>query len=118
MKPKTSIAEISFDFALAIIELYKLLTKHREYVLSKQILRSSTSIGANVSEASAAPTRKDFGNKMAVASKEARETKYWLRLIHHSKLIDHDLSIYFKNCDVIINILTRIVKTTQENLKK
>ena len=70
------IQQKSFDFALMSIELYKVLLHHREYVLSKQFLRSSTSIGANVQEASAAQSRKDFLSKMSIASKEARETHY------------------------------------------
>ena len=71
----------SFEFALEIIQLYCDLQNKREYVLSKQLLRSGTSIGANVEEASAGQSRRDFLSKMCIASKEARETKYWLRLL-------------------------------------
>ena len=67
----------SFDFALEIIELYKILKSKNEFVISKQLLRSGTSIGANVEEATAAQTKKDFVTKMSIASKEARETRYW-----------------------------------------
>ena len=67
----------SFDFALEIIELYKILKSKNEFVISKQLLRSGTSIGANVEEATAAQTKKDFITKMSIASKEARETRYW-----------------------------------------
>jgi four helix bundle protein len=70
------IREKSFDFALKIIDLYKQLVAKNEYVLSKQLLRSGTSVEANVEEASAAQSKKDFINKMAISSKEARETKY------------------------------------------
>lgn len=70
------ILEKSFDFALSIIELYKVLINNKEYVLSKQLLRSATSIGANVEEATAASTKKDFAYKMTISSKEARETRY------------------------------------------
>lgn len=75
------IQEKSFQFALQVIQLYRELQNEREYVLSKQLLRSGTSIGANVEEASAAQSRNDFIAKMSIASKEARETCYWLRLL-------------------------------------
>jgi len=78
------IDERSFDFALMIVEVYKFLLEKKEFVLSKQLLRSGTSIGANVHEAQAAQSRKDFASKMAIASKEARETLYWLRLLDNS----------------------------------
>jgi len=68
----------TFDFALLIIDTYKFLIRKNEYVLSNQLLRSGTSIGANVHEAQAAQSKKDFVSKMAIASKEARETDYWL----------------------------------------
>ena len=90
----------------------------KEYVLSKQILRSGTSIGANTEEASAAQSKKDFINKMSIASKEARETKYWLRLIQESNIVDIEVQDILKENDEIIKILTSIVKTSKENLKK
>lgn len=76
MKKDNIILDKSFDFALRIIELYKQMTAQHEYVLSKQLLRSATSIGANVEEATAAISKKDFAAKMSIASKEARETRY------------------------------------------
>lgn len=81
MKVENPIAERSFTFALQIVELYKLLSGGREYVLSKQLLRSGISIGANVAEATAAISRRDFAAKMSIAAKEAREIKYWLTLL-------------------------------------
>ena len=75
----------SYDFALTIIALYRNLVKGNEFVLSKQLLRSGTSIGANVEEAQAGQSRADFISKMSIASKEARETCYWLRLLRDSK---------------------------------
>jgi four helix bundle protein len=84
MESENKILDLSFDFAIQIIELYKILIEHEEFVLSKQLLRSATSIGANVEEANAAQTKKDFITKMSIASKEARETKYWLRLLDKS----------------------------------
>ena len=73
------IEEKSFNFALQSIQIYKLLITQNEYVLSKQFLRSSTSIGANVREASAGYSKKDFAAKMSIASKEARESLYWIQ---------------------------------------
>jgi len=114
MKTENKILEMSFDFSLKIIELYKQLITCREFVLSKQLLRSGTSIGANVEEAMAAQSRKDFISKMSIASKEARETRYWMRLLEKSKLADIDYSFCLASSEHIINILTKIVKTTRE----
>ena len=114
MKTENKILEMSFDFSIQIIGLYKILIANKEYVLSKQLLRSATSIGANVEEAIAGQSRKDFISKMAIASKEARETRYWLRLLEKSKLVDIDYSGYLSSVEHIINILTKIVKTSQE----
>jgi four helix bundle protein len=114
MKTDNKILELSFEFSLKIIELYKRLVEKKEFVLSKQLLRSGTSIGANVEEAIAAQSRRDFISKMAIASKEARETRYWLMLLNKSKLVDIDYSGYLNGIEHIINILTKIVKTSQE----
>jgi len=114
---ESKILDLSFDFSLKIIDLYKILIKQNEYVLSKQLLRSATSIGANVEEANAAQTKKDFITKMSIASKESRETRYWLRLLDRSKLIDVDYSSYLTLIEHIINVLTKIVKTSQESLQ-
>ncbi len=84
--------------------------------MSKQLLRSGTSIGANIEEASAAHSKKDFTNKMAISSKEARETKYWLRLIKESQIVNCDFETYIKEIDEIIRILTSIVKTSKEKV--
>lgn len=87
MKKDNIILDKTFDFALSIIELYKQMTEQKEYVLSKQILSSGTNIGANVEEATAAISKKDFTAKMSIASKEARETRYWLRLLYRSEIV-------------------------------
>ena len=110
------IAEKSFDFALQIIELYRKLLKQNEYVLSKQVMKSGTSIGANIEEANAAQTKKEFIQRMSIASKEARETKYWLRLLNKSQIIPYDYTEYLMKIEHIINILTKIVKTSQESI--
>jgi|SRR5215471_11544116 len=117
MKSENKILELSFNFSLSIIQLYKVLVDQKEFVMSKQLLRSSTSIGANVEEANAAQTKKEFITKMSVASKEARETKYWLRLLDKSQIVTHDFSPYLSLINDIINILTKIVKTSQASLQ-
>jgi len=111
------VAQKSFDFAISIIHLYKQLLKSNEYVLSKQLLRSATSIGANVNEALAGSSKKDFANKMSIASKEARETQYWLLLLDKSQLIKIDYSTYLEDSKELIRMLTAIVKTTQKNIR-
>ncbi len=108
----------TFDFSLSVIELYKMLINQKEFVISKQLLRSGTSIGANVNEAVASQTKKDFSYKMSIASKEARETKYWLLLLSKSNLVNLDYTKYLQSIEEIIKILTSIVKTTQNNLRK
>lgn len=114
MKTENTIREMTFDFSLMIIKLYNSLIDQKEYILSKQLLRSATSIGANIEEANAGQSRKDFIAKMSIASKEARETKYWLRLLDKSQLISQDFSPYLTTIEHIINIITKIVKTSQE----
>jgi|SRR5579859_7820425 len=118
VKTENKILEMPFDFSLQIISLYKKLIDSKEYVLSKQLLRSGTSIGANVEEATAAQTKKDFVTKMSIASKEARETRYWLKLMDRSKLVDLDYDMYLTSIGHIINILTKIVKTTQATINQ
>ncbi len=114
MKTQNTILEMTFDFSLQIIQLYKLMIDEKEYVLSKQLLRSATSIGANVEEANAGQSKKDFIAKMSIASKEARETKYWLRLLDKSQIVKCDYNPYLTTIGHIINIITKIVKTSQE----
>ena len=103
----------SYEFALEIIELYKVLKSHSEFVISKQLLRSGTSIGANIEEANAGISKKDFINKMSIASKEARETRYWLRLLNQSKMVNIEYSHYLNQIEELVKILTKIVKTSQ-----
>ena len=112
------IQQKSFEFSLSIIELYKKLIAKKEYVISKQLLRSATSIGSNIEEAIGAQSRKDFLHKMSIASKEARETKYWLKLLNESKLVEQNYSKYLEEIDNIINILTKIVKSTSQSINK
>ena len=114
MSKPNIIRDRTFNFSLKIIKLYKQLYKQNEFVLSKQLLRSGTSIGANVEEAIAAQSRKDFASKMSIASKEARETNYWLRLLRDSELYERiNLLDTIDESEQLIKLLTSIVKTTQ-----
>jgi four helix bundle protein len=117
MKKENIILEKSFDFSLQIIELYKKLIAEKEFVISRQLLRCGTSIGANVEEATAAISKRDFIAKMAIASKESRETRYWLRLLEKSGLVNVPVSEELNQVEHIINIITAIVKTSQVNDK-
>ncbi len=110
------IEEKSFQFALKIISLVKILRFHKEYVFADQLLKSGTSIGANIAEAGAGQSKKDFIAKMAIASKEARETRYWLKLIRESRVINDEIEIHLIEIEEIIKILTKIIKTSQQNL--
>ena len=115
MKRENIIAEKTFNFSLLIISLFKKLKSENEFVISNQLIRSATSIGANVEEAIAAQSRKDFIHKLAIASKEARETKYWLRLLKESELTQISVAEELEEVEHIINILTKIIITSQNN---
>ena len=105
----------TFEFSVQVIELYKFLQfEKKEYVLGKQLLRSGTSIGANVEEATAAQSKKDFIAKMSIALKEARETNYWLRLLKRTGFIKKDNLI--NESSEIMNILGAIIRTSRKNL--
>ncbi|MBL7713514.1 MAG: four helix bundle protein [Chitinophagaceae bacterium] len=105
----------SFEFALEAIQLYKLLLSKNEFVLSKQFLRAATSIGANVEEADAGQSKRDFIAKISIASKEAREANYWLRLLKASGFTDFKFEELTRKSEELIRILTAIVKTAQSN---
>lgn len=106
----------SYEFALRIVVLYRKLCKANEFVLSKQLLRSGTSIGANIEEAQAGQSRADFISKMSIASKEARETNYWLRLLRDSGTIEkQEVDSLLMDSESIMSILTSIVKTSGQN---
>lgn len=124
MKGTESIIEQkSFRFAVRIINLYKFLQENaKEYVLSKQVLRSGTSIGANVSEALSSESTSDFIHKLGIAAKEVRETSYWLRLLSETKFIDEkSFSSIHEECKELLKIINSIILTTkqkQENKRK
>ena len=115
MKADNVILTKSKAFALKIIKLYKYLCgKRREFVMSKQIMRSGTSIGANVREATRAQSTPDFISKMNIALKEAEETCYWLELLHESNYLDDRAfnSLYNDSME-LLKILASIVKTSR-----
>lgn len=105
----------SFLFAIRIIRLYQYLCKeHKEFVLSKQILRSGTSIGANIEEAHGGISDADFSNKISTSYKEARETKYWLRLLYATDFIKKKLfDSMFNDCDELCKLSFKILDTTR-----
>lgn len=107
----------SFAFALRIVKLFQFLTESkREYVLSKQLLRSGTAIGALVREAEHGESKADFIHKMAIAQKEANETEYWIELLFQSNYIDEiQYQSIFKDCEEIRKMLASIILTSKKN---
>ena len=110
------VEEKSFRFAVRIVKLNQYLrTKKKEYVLSKQLLRSGTSIGANVAESQQAQSRADFVSKLEIALKETSETKYWLRLLHATEyLSDSQFESINTDCSELEKLLVSIVKSTKK----
>lgn len=108
----------SFDFAVDIVNLCKQRSKSNDSIILKQLLRSVTNIGANVQEASAVQTKRDFITKMSISSKEARETLYWLKLLTKTKYYPVDFQKHYNDCDELVKILTKIVKTSQTKIIK
>lgn len=121
MIDKESIIQIkSFNFSIRVIRMYQWLCKeHRIYSLADQILRSGTGIGSNVEEASGGLTKKEFTAKIGIAYKEARETRYWIRLLGATEYLDQKTySSMLTDCEELIKILGSIQKTAQENLSQ
>jgi four helix bundle protein len=120
LKSNNVVSEKSYAFALNVIQLARALRKQPEFDIASQLLRCGTSIGANVEEAQCGVSRADFAAKMGIASKEARETDYWLRLVRDSQTLSHDqVQLRLKEAEEPVRILTAIVKTSQRtrNLK-
>jgi four helix bundle protein len=114
------ITDRSFAFAVRIVKLCRFLEKQGRVsrTLANQLLRSGTSVGANIEEAQAGQSKPDFIAKMSISRKEARETLYWLRLLKESDSVEADkLSEILKEADELVRILTAIVKTAQQNAK-
>ena len=109
----------SFAFALRIVKAYQFLSEKKEFVLSKQMLRSGTAIGAMVREAEQAESNADFVHKMAIALKEANETEYWIELLTQSNYIEEKISVSLKSDLLeILKLLTAIIKSSKNNAKK
>lgn len=109
------IVKKSYDFALEIVKLYKILIEQKEFVLSKQLLRSGTSIGANIHERIASESKKDFVHKLGIALKEARETSYWLNLLKDSSYLPlANFNTLIITCNEIVKILNSIFLTTKQ----
>ena len=106
----------SFDFAVRIVNLYKYLTAFKkEYVLSKQLLRSGTSVGANVAEAEQAQSRPDFVSKMNIALKETSETKYWIKLLKATDFLsEKESSSLLSDCVELEKLLVSIIKSSKQ----
>lgn len=111
------IKDKSFAFALRVVKLYQFLCdSKKEYVLSKQILRSGTSIGANIRESEHGQSKADFIHKLSISLKEANETDYWLELLYKSDYLEEKLYFSLKqDCEEILKILTAIIKTSRNN---
>ena len=112
-----AVADKSLEFAVRIVKLYKYLCEEkREYVLSKQVLRSGTSIGANIAEAQEGQSKKDFIAKMSIALGEARETSYWLKLLERTEYITlQQYDSIKKDCDELLKLLITIVRSARNN---
>lgn len=115
---KDVLKDKSYAFAIRIVRLSQYLqNEHKEFVLSRQILKSGTSIGALVREAKYAQSTLDFIHKLSIALKEANETYYWLSLMYDTNYIEVKLfNSLLKDCDELICLLVSIVKTTKNNL--
>jgi four helix bundle protein len=118
--PRNEVKERSMDFALRIVKLYQYLcSEKKEYVISRQVLKSGTAIGALVREAEFGESKADFVHKMSIALKEANETEYWLiLLVRSSYLTDKQFDDIGKDIDILVKLLVSIVKTGKENLRK
>lgn len=117
MKPNI-IKDKSKSFAIRMIDLYKHLSDNKkEYIMSKQILRSGTSIGANINEAVCSISKKEFLSIMYIAYKEAAESQYWLELLKDTNYINHEeFNSLNRDCNELIKILSSITKSTKENI--
>lgn len=112
---KSLIKEKAFDFALDIIDLFKQLNQKNEFIISKQLMRSGTSIGANIEEGLQGQSRADFISKLSISLKEAFETRYWLELLKYSHLVNINVDSYLNKITEIIRILTSILKSSKIN---
>lgn len=112
---KSLIKEKAFDFALDIIDLFKQLNQKNEFIISRQLMRSGTSIGANIEEGLQGQSKADFISKLSISLKEAFETRYWLELLKYSHLVNINVDSYLNKITEIIRILTSILKSSKIN---
>ena len=109
----------NYQFSVSIVKLYRKLMEQNEFIISRQVLRSGTSIGANVEEAVGAQSRKDFYMKMTIAFKEAKESHYWLRLLKDCQFIEQELvDALILQVTELLKILTTIRRTVKQNQNK
>ena len=114
-KEKNLIVDLTFDFALRIIKYVELLEKNHKYVIARQLLKSGTSIGANVREAQNAESKPDFIHKLKIAAKEADETEYWLLLCKESDGYENCDNL-LENCISIMKVLSKIIASTKQKI--
>jgi len=113
---KNILKELSFDFAVMTVNTYKILAfKKKEYVMSKQLLRSGTAIGALYREAEQAESKADFVHKLAIAQKECNETLFWLELLYETGYLGKEFEDLHGNASSLIRLLTKIIKTTKHS---
>lgn len=118
MKDGNIVQVKSYAFALRIVKLHRfLIENYKEYDISRQVLRSGTSIGANIEEAIGGTTKKDFKYKLSISYREARESHFWIRLLRDSEYISiEQATSLIKDCDELLKILGAIIKTTKKSL--
>ncbi len=120
MKQPSIIDTKTKSFALRIVKLFRYLKARRETVIAKQVLRSGTSIGANVTEGRFAQSKADFVSKYAIALKEAAETLYWLEILRDGEFIPEDnaFNTLYAECEELVRLLTSSLRTAQKNMRK
>jgi four helix bundle protein len=118
MKSENVVRQKAYDFALRIVKLHRFLcSEKKEYALSKQIVRSGTSIGANIEEAIGGQSKRDFVSKMSIAYKEARETHYWLRLLRDADILEKQQAASItRDCDELLRLCGSILKTMRNKI--
>ena len=118
LKTKNPIVVLTFQFSIKIIEYIETLEQSRKYIIARQLLKSGTSIGANVWEAQHAESRADFIHKIKIAAKEAEETIYWLMLCNDVNGYNKDCESLIENCKEIRRVLAKIIFTSKQNAKQ
>ena len=117
MKENNILVDKSIDFAIRMVNCSKFLQEKNEFIMSKQLFRSGTSIGANIHEGIQGQSKADFISKLSIALKEASETSYWLVVLHRTDYLDDKIFVSLKNdLDEIIRILIATIKTTKKNM--